>query len=124
MESDSVRTIGDSTLVDIWLGGKVRSISVSCDAIADFKGLPAGQAKTLTEDERSEFVRTHLTLIAKTAAARVSDNPGAQTVCIESGQIRADEARQAHDRRQSGDRRKGERRKSDLGPPGVERRRP
>ena len=124
MENDSVRTIGDSTLVDMWLSGKVRSISVSREAIAEFKGLRAGLAAALSDDERSEFVRTHLTLIATAAAARVKDDPDADTVTIETGQLRRDDVGKEPDRRHGGDRRKGDRRKRNAGPPtGVERRR-
>ena len=124
MENDSVRTIGDSTLVDMWLSGKLRSISVSREAIAEFKGLHAGQGNELPDDERSQFVRTHLTLIATAAAARLKDNPGAETVTIETGQLRREDSSRASERRAGGDRRKGDRRKRNAGPPrGVERRR-
>ena len=123
MENDSVRTIGDSTLVDMWLSGKLRSVSISRGALAEFKGMHAGEANALSDDERSEFVRTHLTLIATAAAARLKDDPGAETVAIETGQLRREDASRAPDRRNSGDRRKGDRRKADRGPPGTERRR-
>jgi hypothetical protein len=123
MESDSVRTIGDSTLVDMWLSGKVRSISVSREAIAEFKGLRAGQGSALSDDERSEFVRTHLTMIAAAAAARLNDDPGAEQVSIETGQLRREDISRAAERRAGGDRRKGDRRKKNLGPPGGRERR-
>jgi hypothetical protein len=124
MENDSVRTIGDSTLVDMWLSGKLRSVSVSREAIAEFQGLPRGQAGSLSDDERSQFVRTHLTLIATAASARVKDSPDAETVSIETGQLRREDSSRASERRGGGDRRKGDRRKRNVGPPkGVERRR-
>jgi hypothetical protein len=124
MESDSVRTIGDSTLVDMWLSGQVRSISVSREAIAEFKGLHAGQANALSDEDRSEFVRTHLTLIATAAAARLRDDPATEQVTIETGQLRREDAARAPAERRQGDRRKGDRRKRNVGPPtGVERRR-
>jgi hypothetical protein len=124
MENDSVRTIGDSTLVDMWLSGKLRSISVSREAIAEFQGLPRGQAAALSDDERSQFVRTHLTLIATAASAGVKDNPDAETVSVETGQLRREDSSRASERRAGGDRRKGDRRKRNVGPPtGVERRR-
>ena len=91
--------------------------------LAEFKGMHAGEANALSDDERSEFVRTHLTLIATAAAARLKDDPGAETVAIETGQLRREDASRAPDRRNSGDRRKGDRRKADRGPPGTERRR-
>src|SRR4051794_13798722 len=105
MENDSVRTIGDSTLVDMWLSGKLRSVSVSREALAEFKGLQPGQGSALSDDERSEFVRTHLTLIATAAAARLKDNPGAETVTIETGQLRREDSSRAAERRQTADRR-------------------
>jgi len=36
METDSVRAMGDSTLVDLWIEGRFRAITVSRDAIASF----------------------------------------------------------------------------------------
>jgi hypothetical protein len=123
MENDSVRTIGDSTLVDMWLSGKLRSVSVSREAIAEFMGLRGSQANSLADDGRSEFVRTHLTLIATAAAARLKDDPGTDTVSIETGQLRQEDRGRAPDRRESTDRRKGDRRQRNLGPKGAERRR-
>ena len=38
MENDSIRSSGTSTLVDIWVEGKVRAISVSQAAIGAFLG--------------------------------------------------------------------------------------
>lgn len=123
MENDSVRTIGESTLVDMWLSGKLRSVSVSRGAIAEFQGMHVGQANALTDDDRSEFVRRHLTLIASAAAARLKDDPGAESVSIETGQLRREDMSRAPDRRVAGDRRKGDRRRSNQGPPGGRERR-
>ena len=33
MENDTVRTLGDNTLVDIWIAGKSRAITISGAAI-------------------------------------------------------------------------------------------
>jgi hypothetical protein len=112
MESDSVRTIGENTLVDVWIDGKVRSIVVSRSAIERFGQLPPDAAAALSDDERNEFVRAHLGQVVSAArdCLRKSD-PDADKVVIDAEPVRS-----AGDRRE-GDRRKGERRKSNLGPP-------
>ena len=38
MENDSIRSVGSDTLVDIWIDGKMRSLSVSLEAIGAFLG--------------------------------------------------------------------------------------
>ena len=125
MESDSVRTIGDSTLVDMWIDGKLRAVSVSREAIAAFLHLPPERALAMSDDDRSDFVRTNLTLVARAATDRLrSGNPGAESVTIEPGQLTGRAANPAGvrtvdgsgERRQS-DRRKGDRRRLNLGPP-------
>ena len=123
MESDSVRTMGDSTLVDLWIEGKFRAITVSRQAIESFLGLAPGAAASIGETERREFVRTHLSVVVGAATAWLRANPDAETIAIDtlnsSGAVRADDGE-----RRSSDRRKGERRKVNIGPPGgIERRR-
>jgi len=121
MESDSVRTMGDSTLVDLWIEGKFRAISISRQAIEAYLRLPAGDA-SMSETDRREFVRTHLGLVVTAAAERLRADPGAET--IEIDQLAGAAPRAPSERRSGGDRRKGDRRKQNLGPPGgVERRR-
>jgi hypothetical protein len=123
MESDSVRTMGDSTLVDLWIEGKFRAITVSRHAIEAFLRLPPDGSAALGEDDRREFVRTHLGLVVKAAAAKLRAAPDADTIVIEGGELGGELVVHASDRR-NGDRRKGERRKVNLGPPGgIERRR-
>ena len=41
MESDSVRSSGEFTVVDMWVEGKLRCISVSREAIEGFLRLPS-----------------------------------------------------------------------------------
>jgi len=123
MESDSVRTIGDSTLVDMWLDGKVRSISVSRAAVAAFQGLSPDQAAALSDEARREFVRTHLTLVAEAATSRLKDSDAsAETVEIDAGQAHKQGQGPTGERRR-GDRRKGDRRRADRGAPAGDRRR-
>src|SRR4051812_42652270 len=87
MESDSVRAMGDSTLVDLWLEGKFRAITVSRQAIGTFLKLPPDKAASLTDNERVEFVRTHLALVVKAAAAQLRADPAADAIVIESGEL-------------------------------------
>ena len=108
MENDSIRASGNSTLVDIWVNGKLRAISVTSDAIETFLGVSS--AKGLSEDERCEFVRGHLPQLVTAVRARLRDtDPNADSVVIDIGQLGG----RAVDRRK-GERRKGERRKTSL----------
>jgi hypothetical protein len=114
MESDSLRTRGDSTLAEMWIDGKVRAVTITREAIETFLRLPADRA--MTDEERREFVRSHLTLVAEAAKAQLrATDPGADAITIDAGGLAGDANGQG-DRRQ-GDRRKGERRKLNLGPP-------
>ena len=118
METDSIRTNGENTLVDIWIDGKMRSISVSREAIAAFLRLAPDRAAALADEDRREFVRTHLDLVVKTARDRLREtDPGATAVAIDANPGRAQLGVQA------GDRRKGDRRKANLGPPASGERR-
>ena len=118
MESDSVRTSGEDTLVDVWIDGKMRSISLSRQAIATFLQLPPDRAAALTDEDRREFVRTRLSVVVKAAKDRLrATDPGAEAVTLdEAAAGEPASSRSGSDRRQ-GDRRKGERRKVNLGPP-------
>jgi hypothetical protein len=121
MESDSVRAMGDSVLVDLWIEGKFRAITVSRQAIEAYLQLGASDAAAMSENDRREFVRTHLSLIVNAANARLREEPGAERIAID--QLGGAAPRPPGERRNGGDRRKGDRRKKNLGPPGgVERR--
>jgi len=123
MESDSVRSLGDNTLVDLWIEGKFRAIVVSRQAIESFLSSSSEGTESLTDDGRREFVRTHLAIIVKAAAARLRADPVADTIVIDAGQLGGAAPGEMGERR-TADRRKGERRKRNVGPPGgVERRR-
>lgn len=120
MESDSVRTTGDSTLVDLWIEGKFRAITISRQAIEAYLQI-SPSADSMSETDRREFVRTHLGLIVTAATEFLRANPGSET--IEIDQLGGAVPRTRSDRRAGGDRRKSDRRKQNLGPPGgVERR--
>ena len=118
MENDTVRTLGDNTLVDIWIEGKSRAITISRPAIE------ARTGESLTEAERCEFVRTNLGQVVRAASDILRSNPGADAIVIEAGQLGGSARQSSGERRGGGDRRKGDRRHRNLGPPGgVERRR-
>lgn len=119
MENDAIRPSGSNTLVDIWIDGKIRAISISRDAIGAFLGHDV--VAEMSEDERCEFVRKHLPLILSAARAKLADDPTVGSISIGSGQIRSPESARGGDRRKS-DRRKAERRKADR-PVLVDRRR-
>ena len=128
MENDSIRASGGNTLVDVWIDGKLRGISVSRAAIETFLALTPDRAAAMSEDERGEFVRTHLPLVLTAAKAQLRQiNPAAESVSIEAGQIgsrgvnrRTDERRKSERRKPQrpdappvpGDRRRGDRRKT------------
>ena len=140
MENDSIRASGGNTLVDVWIEGKLRGISVSRGAIETFLGLPAARAAAMSEDERCEFVRTHLSLVltAAKSSACAKAIPAADTIVDRSGTARragprrsqrpprwrAPESRAPGDQRPEvvravGERRRGDRRKTERrGPPG------
>lgn len=117
MEGDSVRTSGENTLVDVWVDGKMRGITVSRQAIVAFLQLPLARAAALTDEECREFVRTNLSRVVSAAKERLrSTNPDASSVAIEAGPESQKDDSTAGERRR-GDRRRGERRKMNLGPP-------
>jgi hypothetical protein len=114
MENDTVRSMGDSTLVDVWINGKMRSVCVSRGAIEGFLQLPAGVSAKMSEDERREFVRTHLAIVVAAAKDRLSaTSANAESILIDSGQLGSGtKDRNFVERRAGGERRKGDRRQS------------
>lgn len=125
MDNDAVRTSGDRTLVDMWIDGKSRTVSVTKAAIEGHLMLSPERAEEMSGDERCEFVRANLRLIASTATELVrSTDPDALAVVIDVGHLGGQAPRPEADRRQGSDRRKGgERRKTRLGPPPAGERR-
>ena len=119
MDNDAVRTSADRTLVDMWIDGKSRTVSISRAAIEAHLRLTPDRAAAMTDDDRREFVRANLKVLATAASELVrAGDSNAATVDIDVGQFTGTApAPQAEDRRQ-GDRRKGgDRRKVNLGPP-------
>jgi hypothetical protein len=105
MENDSIRASGGNTLVDVWIEGKLRGISVSRGAIETFLGLTPHQAAAMSDNDRCEFVRTHLPIVLTAAKLQLREmNSAADSVSIDSGQLGST------GRGRVGDRRKTERR--------------
>ena len=119
MDNDAVRTSADRTLVDMWIDGKSRTVSISRAAIESHLRLTPDRAAAMTDEDRREFVRGNLKLLATAASELVRQGDGnATTVDIDIGQFTgAAPAPQAADRRQGDRRSGGDRRKIDLGPP-------
>ncbi|MEP7130215.1 MAG: hypothetical protein ABI770_03715 [Sphingomicrobium sp.] len=112
MENDSIRASGGNTLVDVWIEGKLRGITVARGAIQAFLALPPDRAQAMSEEERCEFVRTHLPLVLTAAKIQLREgNPAADSISIEAGDLGGDGRAQASDRRRA-ERRKTDRRKS------------
>ncbi len=112
MESDSVRSAGEFTVVDMWVEGKLRCISVSRDAIEGFLRLSPERAAALTDEDRREFVRTHLGQIVAAAKTQLQSlDPTADSIVIGTVQGSSTAVETAGDRRRGGERRKGDRRK-------------
>ncbi len=113
MENDSVRSSGDLTLVEMWIEGKLRGIAVSRQAIEGFLQLKPDSAAAMSDEDRREFVRTHLGLLATAAKDRLRQaDSDAEEIVIDSGQLGAREPARTGDRRHT-ERRKGDRRKVD-----------
>ena len=112
MESDSVRSSGEFTVVDMWVEGKLRCVSVSREAIEGYLRLPPDRAAALTDEDRREFVRMNLGQIVAAAKAQLETiDPTADNIVIGNAQGAAAPSERSGDRRHGGDRRKGERRK-------------
>ena len=114
MENDTVRSMGESTLVDVWINGKMRSVCVSRGAIENFLKLTPDASSRMSEGDRREFVRTHLSTVVAAAKERLSaTSANAESVLIDTGQLGpGNNENGLVDRRRGGDRRKGDRRQS------------
>ena len=111
MENDSIRASGTDTLVDIWIDGKMRSISISLEAIGAY--LDFEQVARMSEDERCGFVKNNLALVVSGAKIRLRDgDPTASTIVIDAGHLARPDGK-ATDRRKT-ERRKTDRRKAKV----------
>ena len=108
MENDSIRSSGTNTLVELWIDGKLRGVCVSQQAIGAFLGFD--QAQGMSDQDRCEFVRQHLPLVATAASGilRTAD-PTANSVVIDVDELPRPDGLSGNRRRD--ERRKTERRK-------------
>jgi len=124
MENDSIRASGGDTLVDVWIEGKLRGICVSRSAIETFLALTPHQAAAMSENDRCEFVRKHLSIVLTAAKMQLRDmNPAAESVVIDSGQLGSTGRARVGDRR-TAERRKTERRTRERRKTPTDRREP
>ena len=120
MENDSIRSVGNDTLVDIWIEGKMRALCVSQEAIGAFLGFE--RAGGMSDLDRREFVRTHLPLIISAAKSRLAEvGADVDAVTIDVGQLPRGDGQSGE--RRLRDRRKTERRQMKLPRPGQPERR-
>ena len=118
MENDSIRASGTNTLIDLWLGGRMRSICISQEAIGAIVGFD--QMTAMSDKERCEFVRTNLPLVMAAAQERLAADAECDSISIDAGQLPRPDGRAGE--RRAGDRRKSERRKAER-PSGLPDRR-
>ena len=112
VENDSIRSSGEFTLVEVWIDGKLRNISIGPDAIGAFLQLSPDRAAAISDEDCREFVRTRLSSVVKAAKERLrNSDPNAETIMVAADQMRVHEMAGFVDRRK-GDRRKTDRRKS------------
>lgn len=111
MENDSIRASGSDTLVDIWIEGKMRAISISEEAIGAFLGFDTMTA--MSEGDRCAFVRSNLPLLVSAAKSRLREiDPTTSTIVIDAGHFPRADGRDT-DRRKSERRKGSDRRKAD-----------
>jgi hypothetical protein len=120
MENDSIRASGSHTLIDLWVEGRLRAVTVTREAIESFLGTKA--PATMSDEDRCEFVRTHLPQVLAAAQKRLRGNGDSDSVTIEAGQLVSAGERKGGDRRSRatptdklphGERRRSPRRSSD-----------
>jgi hypothetical protein len=119
MDNDAVRTSADRTLVDMWIDGKSRTVSISRAAIEAHLRLTPDRAAAMTDEDRREFVRANLKLLATAASELVrAGDANASAVDIDVGEFTGNAPPPPSEDRRQGDRRRGgDRRKVNLGPP-------
>ena len=113
MENDSIRASGSTTLIDIWIEGKLRAITVTQGAIETYLGERA--PKAMSENDRCEFVRTHLAQVVAAVHTRLRGNAGTGSIVIDGPQLLTPGARS------KGKRRMGDRRKTEVSPENLPR---
>ena len=87
MENDVVRTSGEDAIVDLWLEGGFRAVTISGAAVKAYLNIAPEEAASVTEIERREFVRTHLGLISRAALNHIRKEPAANRIVIGPGEL-------------------------------------
>jgi hypothetical protein len=87
VENDFVRAFGDDTIVDLWVEGSSRAVTVPRRTIEWFLKGPDFDATAMTRVDYRDFVRTHLRLISNAAAVQLRANPWLEKVEIRPGEL-------------------------------------
>ena len=88
MDGEEIKSTGDRTLIDIDLDGKRRRISVSREAIEDYRRLSPDAAGSMSSEDMQEFVRQHLPLVIAAAKRKLGvTSESAELIMIRSGEL-------------------------------------
>jgi hypothetical protein len=120
VENDSIRASGGNTLIDIWVDGKLRALCIMRASIESFLG--TDHSRGMSDEDRCEFVRTHLPQVVAAAKERLRNgDPAEETVVIDAGLLGQTGERRTRDRRK-GDQHDGVKLPADTLPHGERRR--
>ena len=87
MDRDFIHCRGGTTLVEVWIEGKLRDISVSRAAIETCAEW-AGGTTPISDLACREFVRTNLGRVVAAATIWLREtNPKADSVALDAGQL-------------------------------------
>jgi hypothetical protein len=114
MENDSIRSVGEFTLVELWIDGRLRNVAIGRDAVAAFLQLPPERAGELPDERCQEFVRTRMALVVTAAKAKLERGDGNPSSIV----LMREHVGSKLVERRKGDRRRSERRKPG-GPSGL-----
>lgn len=88
MENDSIRTNGEHTVVELWLQGRMRAVTIPRITIEGYLQRGRQHGGAMSEDDRTEFVRTNLKLVVDAALTRLKVDGQAAAIVIGPGQLR------------------------------------
>ena len=87
MTNEEVKPHGDATLVSIELDGMWRRITITRDAIEEHLHLSPKVAAAMTEEERCEFVRSHMPYVFATVRRKIRRSETARHIIIRTGEL-------------------------------------
>ena len=87
MESDVLRSLGENTMVSMWVEGGVRDITITRSAIEAYLAASPDSANSDTQIDREHFVRNHLSLVTRAAKAQLAANRHSLRVTIDRGDL-------------------------------------